>query len=132
MHSKEGYLQSIAMMGVMRGLGEFFQRTGVLAAQEGQTFKNVLRFSGQVAIEGTAIFGTSATIGSVVFDRRDNWTLEQMAQAMLMATVFKGAGKIFARKGAEGNIEVTKDTVVSTKETGKYSIDSEVSYTSKG
>ncbi len=107
MHSKEWYVQSIAMMGVMRGIGEVFTRTGILAFKEGAWFaKNILPFTGQVAIEGSAIFGTSAAIGSVVFDRRDNWTLEQMAQAMLMATIFKWAGRVFAGKSNNGDMEV--------------------------
>ena len=51
-----------------------------------------------MALDGEGIFGTSAAIGSVLFDRRDNWTLEQMAQAMLMAALFKGAGRLTASK----------------------------------
>ena len=111
MHSKEWYAQSIAMMGVMRWLGHIFEKTGILALQNGVGIaKNIIPFAGQVAIEWTAIFGTSATIGSVFFDRRDNWTLEQMAQAMLMATIFKWAGRVFAGKNKNGEIEVKKST----------------------
>ena len=110
MHSKEWYVQSIAMMGVMRWLGHIFEKTGILALQNGVGIaKNIIPFAGQVAIEWTAIFGTSATIGSVFFDRRDNWTLEQMAQAMLMATIFKWAGRVFAGKDKTGNIEIRQE-----------------------
>ncbi len=113
MHSYEWYAQSIAMMGVMRGIGEVFTRTGILAFKEGAGFaKNILPFTGQVAIEGSAIFGTSAAIGSVLFDRRDNWTLEQMAQAMLMATMFKGASRVTTSKNTKGEIEIKQETSI--------------------
>lgn len=101
------------MMGVMRGIGEVFTRTGILAFKEGAGFaKNILPFTGQVAIEGSAIFGTSAAIGSVLFDRRDNWTLEQMAQAMLMATMFKGASRVTTSKNTKGEIEIKQETSI--------------------
>lgn len=45
MHTKEGYAQSIAMMGVMSGIGEVFRRTGILAFKEGTGIgKNIVPF----------------------------------------------------------------------------------------
>jgi hypothetical protein len=110
MHSKEWYTQSIAMMGVMSGIGKLITTgklgKGIQFTEGAGMAKNIVPFVGQTVIEWSAIFGTSAAIGSVVFDRRDNWTMEQMAQAMLMATIFKWAGRVLARKGPSGEPEV--------------------------
>jgi len=114
MHSLEGYAQSVGMMWAMSAIGKLISvgalGRGIQFKEWAGFAKNVLPFTGQVALEGTAIFGTSAVIGSVFFDRRDNWTLEQMAQAMLMATLLKGAGRVSASKNPKWEIEVRQIT----------------------
>lgn len=125
--SKEAYLQSIAMVGVMGALGKFFSSAKApealrMVAWKG-FWKNAIAFTGQVAIEGAAIFGTSGVIWTVMFDGRDNWTLEQMGQAMMMAAVFKGmsAGKakLFAEKDPNGSPVVKLEEPVQPKASGK-------------
>lgn len=58
-----------------------------------------------------------------MFDGRDNWTLEQMGQAMMMAAVFKGmsAGKakLFAEKDPNGSPVVKLEEPVQPKASGK-------------
>jgi hypothetical protein len=123
MHSLEGYAQSVGMMWAMSAIGKLISvgalGRGIQFKEWAGFAKNVLPFTGQVALEGTAIFGTSAVIGSVFFDRRDNWTLEQMAQAMLMATLLKGAGRVSASKNPKWEIEVQK-VEVKAKEGATY------------
>lgn len=110
MHSKEGYAQSIAMMGILKGVGTLIERGTFgkgIQFKEGAGFrKNILPFSGQVAIEGTAIFGTAGIVGQIMADGRDNWTPEQLAQAILMAAFFKGAGRVRISKKPNGEIGV--------------------------
>ena len=81
------------MMGVMSSLGKLISSGKLGTAiqfKEGAGFaKNILPFTGQVALDTAALSITSAGIGKVVFDGKDNWTPEQIAQAMLMSALFK-------------------------------------------
>lgn len=62
MHSKEGYVQSVAMMGMLSGIGKLVTSgklgTGIQFKEGAGFAKNIIPFVGQVGIEGTAIFGT--------------------------------------------------------------------------
>lgn len=115
MYSKEGFSQSIAMGTVLHGLNGFFASSkapAFLKLQAGEGFwKNVRPFTSQVVIEGAAITGTAGLVGKYVFEKDHAWSPEEMAQAILMAAIFKGAPmagqKMTAifRKGPNGGIE---------------------------
>ncbi|EKD29402.1 MAG: hypothetical protein ACD_78C00422G0005 [uncultured bacterium (gcode 4)] len=98
MHSKEWYMQSIAMMWVLRWVGKLIETgkfgTGIQFKEGAWFTKNILPFTWQVSIEGTALFGMAGIVGEIMIDWRDNWTPEQLAQALLMAALFKGASRI--------------------------------------
>ena len=124
--TKEWYAQSIAMIGVMGGLGKLFEKTGFLAAKEWAGIgKNMPKLVWQTLIEGTAIFGTTWLVGGVMFDHRDNWTLEQMAQAILMAAIFKWVtgARYLARKNNQGNVEVIHETSTRNAQKADFTVD---------
>lgn len=96
------------MMGVLKGVGSLIEK-GVFGKgfqfKEGAGFwKNTLPFTGQVIIEGTAIFGTAGVVGQIMVDGRDNWTPEQLAQAMIMAAFFKGASRVMISRAQNGEV----------------------------
>ena len=109
MHSKEWYIQSIAMMWVLKWVWKLIE-SGKFGSwikfKEGEWFiKNIIPFTWQTIIEWSAIFWTTGWVWKLMFDWKDNWTPEQLAQAMLMAIIFKGTSKVRFSKTPDGTIK---------------------------
>ena len=115
MYSARGFGDAILFTGVLNGVGRLLAPGGKLATLGNwtRTGNGGIQFIKGTLIDGTAL-NVAGVTSKVFFEKDVHWTPEEMAQAFLMAGLFRGVGKIVAKKTPQGELQVTQEPVTPT------------------
>ncbi|MFZ4461890.1 MAG: hypothetical protein ACOYN2_05235 [Patescibacteria group bacterium] len=91
MYTARGFGDSILFMGVLGGVSKFLAGTSKIA-QWSRTGNGFVKFGKGVVVDGAAL-NVAGVTSRLAFDDKSSYSPEEVAQAFIMAGLFRGVGK---------------------------------------